>query len=152
MLLHNHDIIKCDKQRILHFIKYPTNLLINVYPCSLRNIVNIVFNRFTSSDAYGRYLRTKNGQWLACIEGILPKGPYLLCVSMAGSALLTGYPRYVFNLITIVVNKNLLPDRYKPITLSCNHFSKTFHQLPLISLGPFYRQILAKPASELWHE
>ena len=28
------------------------------------------------------------------IEGILPKGPYLPCVSMAGKALLAGYPRY----------------------------------------------------------
>ena len=30
------------------------------------------------------------------IEGILPKGPYLQCVSMAGWALLAGYPRYVW--------------------------------------------------------
>ena len=28
------------------------------------------------------------------IEGFLPKGPYLPCVSMAGRALLAGYPRY----------------------------------------------------------
>ena len=28
------------------------------------------------------------------IEGILPKGPYLPCVSMAGRALLAGYPQY----------------------------------------------------------
>ena len=27
-------------------------------------------------------------------EGILPKGPYLPCVSMAGRALLAGYPQY----------------------------------------------------------
>ena len=31
--------------------------------------------------------------WLH-IEGILPKWPHLPCVSMAGKALLTGYPRY----------------------------------------------------------
>ena len=30
----------------------------------------------------------------AYIEGILPKGPYLPCVSMADRALLAGYPRY----------------------------------------------------------
>ena len=29
------------------------------------------------------------------IEGILPKGPYLSCVSMAARALLAGYPRYL---------------------------------------------------------
>ena len=29
------------------------------------------------------------------IEGILPKGPYLPCVSMAGGALLAGYPGYM---------------------------------------------------------
>ena len=28
------------------------------------------------------------------IEGILPKGPFLSCVSMAGTALLAGYHRY----------------------------------------------------------
>ena len=28
-------------------------------------------------------------------EGILPKGPYLPCVSMAGRALLAGYPRII---------------------------------------------------------
>ena len=30
---------------------------------------------------------------LSLIDGILPKGPYLPCVSMAGRALLAGYPR-----------------------------------------------------------
>ena len=30
------------------------------------------------------------------IESILPKGPYLPCISMAGRALLAGYHRYVF--------------------------------------------------------
>ena len=29
------------------------------------------------------------------VEGILPKGPYLPCVSMAGRALLAGYPRCI---------------------------------------------------------
>ena len=29
------------------------------------------------------------------IKGILPKGPYLPCISMAGRALLAGYPRYL---------------------------------------------------------
>ena len=33
------------------------------------------------------------------IEGILPKGPYLPCVSMAGRALLAGYHRYMLVLI-----------------------------------------------------
>ena len=31
------------------------------------------------------------------IEGILPKGPYLPCVSMASRAILAGHPRYMFN-------------------------------------------------------
>ena len=33
------------------------------------------------------------------LEGILPKGLYLPCVSMAGMALLAGYPRIVVYLI-----------------------------------------------------
>ena len=32
--------------------------------------------------------------WNAHIEGILPKGPYLPCVSMAGRAILAGYHLY----------------------------------------------------------
>ena len=32
--------------------------------------------------------------WLH-IDGILPKGPYLPCIGMAGKALLAGYPRYM---------------------------------------------------------
>ena len=35
------------------------------------------------------------------IEGILPKGPYLPCVSMAGRALLTGYPRHLVALLAL---------------------------------------------------
>ena len=38
------------------------------------------------------------------IEGILPKGPYLPCVSMAGGALLAGYPR---NGMSMVVSKQI---------------------------------------------
>ena len=36
------------------------------------------------------------------IEGILPKGPYLPCVSMAGRALLVGYPRH-----SLLVNRHV---------------------------------------------
>ena len=35
------------------------------------------------------------------IEGILPKGPYLPCVSMAGRALLAGYHRYCWSYIAL---------------------------------------------------
>ena len=38
---------------------------------------------------------TVSNQRIAEIEGILPKGPYLPCVSMAGRALLAGYPRNI---------------------------------------------------------
>ena len=34
-------------------------------------------------------------KWSGDIEGVLPKGPYLPCVSMAGRALLAGYYRYM---------------------------------------------------------
>ena len=46
----------------------------------------------------------------AYIEGILPKGPYLPCVSMAGRALLAGYPRYALgNWVIIGSDYGLLP-------------------------------------------
>ena len=34
-------------------------------------------------------------KYIVHIEGILPKGPYVPCVSMAGRALLAGYHRYI---------------------------------------------------------
>ena len=39
------------------------------------------------------YICFDNDYWY--IEGILPKGPYLPCVSMAGRSLLAGWPRYI---------------------------------------------------------
>ena len=36
-------------------------------------------------------------------DGILPKGPYLPCVSMTGRALLAGYPRFRVNYISASV-------------------------------------------------
>ena len=38
------------------------------------------------------------------IEGILPKGSYLPCGSMAGRALLAGYPRYVSDQYSLYAN------------------------------------------------
>ena len=43
---------------------------------------------------------------LAQFEGILPKGPYLPCVSMAGRALLAGYHR-IINIIKLVTYRHL---------------------------------------------
>ena len=37
---------------------------------------------------------TLYARWYPYIEGILPKGPYLPCVSIAGRALLAGYHRH----------------------------------------------------------
>ena len=37
-----------------------------------------------------------------CIECVLPKGPYLPCVSMADRALLAGCPRYIYVYIYII--------------------------------------------------
>ena len=44
-----------------------------------------------------KYISELGLRWLRQwhFEGILPKGPYLPCVSMAGRALLAGYPRFV---------------------------------------------------------
>ena len=47
--------------------------------------------RFTSHTSFcNKYVHTY-------IYGILPKGPYLPCVSMAGWALLAGYQRYILS-------------------------------------------------------
>ena len=46
------------------------------------------------------------------IEGFLPKGPYLPCVSMAGMAYLAGYHRYWYNCRSNFVTCSLLVTRY----------------------------------------
>ena len=69
------------------------------------------------------------------IEGILPKGPYLPCVSMAGRALLAGYPRYVLALWTNPLNSSRLGDVYGSVNYaiigSTNGVSPcpTYHKL-----------------------
>ena len=55
------------------------------------------------------------------IEGILPKGPYLPCVSMAGRALLAGYHRYKYICRSNFVTCPLLVKRY-------SYFSKYLAQ------------------------
>ena len=67
------------------------------------------------------------------IEGILPKGPYLPCVSMAGRALLAGYPRHTHSEWIILERKfswsasrKLLLWQFRPnYILDCH-----FHYLP----------------------
>ena len=55
--------------------------------CSTGKTVNYNWQKFvTSSRPKGIYIY---------IEDILPKGPYLPCVSMAARALLAGYHRYI---------------------------------------------------------
>ena len=49
------------------------------------------------------------------IEGILPKGPYLPCVSMAGRALLAGYHRYTVQCRYNAVNFLSNPHKIHPI-------------------------------------
>ena len=45
------------------------------------------------------FLRLSCQKGPTCHAGILPKGPYLPCLSMAVRALLAGYPRYVQNVM-----------------------------------------------------
>ena len=42
------------------------------------------------------------------IEGTIPKGPYLSCVSVAGRALLAGYPRYDITNIQVFIKQPTL--------------------------------------------
>ena len=51
-------------------------------------------------------------------EGILPKGPYLPCVSMAGRVLLAGYPRFVFRIVRSLWNLTDTSAALVPIFLS----------------------------------
>ena len=53
------------------------------------------------------------------IEGVLPKGPYLPCVSMTVRALLAGYPRHIVSL-----------------QMACDHIPHTLLQIGLRSFRP----------------
>ena len=52
---------------------------------------NSSWNRYWLTNPYGIFI----SYGILHIDGILPKGPYLPCVSMAGRALLAGYHRYM---------------------------------------------------------
>ena len=67
--------------------------------CCCPRTVGISNVNFTNKkiDIWGQCIHVSQYlQWerSAHIEGILPKGPYLPCVSMTGRALFAGYPRY----------------------------------------------------------
>ena len=69
------------------------------------------------------YLTPPNDKPLLYIEGILPKGLYLPCVSMAGRAFLAGYHRYThtyariyLNTVIIVPADGLAPSGAPPIS------------------------------------
>ena len=49
----------------------------------------------------------------AYIEGILPKGPYLPCLSMAGKALLAGYHQYTRQICDVSKNIALVQQLHK---------------------------------------
>ena len=74
-----------------------------------------------------------SNQIMGYIEGILPKGPYLPCVSMAGRALLAGYHRYVPNETHRTQWKRCCGDTHK-ILLQCSciilSYYKAISKLP----------------------
>ena len=58
-------------------------------------------------------------------EGILPKGPYLPCVSMAGRALLAGYHRFLYSNCTV---HDSLYDNMEMVPFDILHWSTGPHQ------------------------
>ena len=65
---------------------------------------------------------------LTYIEGILPKGPYLPCVSMAGRALLAGYHRYLPHISFLYLNLNTHANGYN-IVVKCAQKDDVFRKL-----------------------
>ena len=83
-------IRKCIHYKVWDESTYHTLLgmwLLTMYPCWQKGAParNELLLSLTPADTY----------WYLYIEGILPKGSYLPCVSMAGRALLAGYHRYM---------------------------------------------------------
>ena len=74
------------------------------------------------------------------IEGILPKGSYRPCVSMAGRALLTGYPQYVVCEVSPLLIKYDAP-------FSTNHLRSCHLWHFAISRDPSARQLDALKVS-----
>ena len=73
------------------------------------------------------------------IEGILPKGPYLPCVSMAGRALLAGYPRchvYACTQVHFMDNTFILRNTTPTKCTNCKteeiHFPRFINSAPFI--------------------
>ena len=62
-------------------------------------------------------------------EGILPTGPYLPCVSMAGRALLAGYHWFIYHFFSVVganANMNLLKVMWTPWVILMNDLRPSY--------------------------
>ena len=109
--------LSCASDGFVEGILSPTQLL-----CFRTDGVTTVVCRYVSfmeimkiliQPIHGREIRKdsfkqQKGNAHLHIEGILPKGPYLLCVSMAGRTLLAGYHRYLDCMWVAFVAGNLL--------------------------------------------
>ena len=74
------------------------------------------------------------------IEGILPKGPYLPCVSMAGRALLTGYHRCVAQCDPCLTARSALW-----LLMAAWHLQPPWWCMPIIVYGECHNVILERP-------
>ena len=97
----NH--IHCFLWDVINFNGVSTNLPLNLEHARVIGLHHLYVYTYLSmvlSQCWFRYFPSvkeshgSSSSVMFYIEGILPKGPYLPCVSMAGRALLAGYHRY----------------------------------------------------------
>ena len=103
-LSHSNTQWLCYMIKIRKYSKVNSILKWSLFKNTLHLCYEISIRFCTNVSAVGRYsltytcvsfpLSTVIGRHRTYIEGILPKGPYLPCVSMAGRALLAGYHRH----------------------------------------------------------
>ena len=100
------------------YIFISCSLTANIIFCTFHAINYIKWSKYklcSHVDYISRSLHFQGNMTITCVisqyEGILPKGPYLPCVSMAGTALLAGYHQIIQECIVckFVAHLELLP-------------------------------------------
>ena len=76
------------------------------------------------------------------IEGILPKGPYLPCVSMAGRALFAGFPRYVNSMVSAILLCGATILWWHASHSARGQYATIFHSLAITACAKFYLDLI----------
>ena len=108
------------------------------------------YNRHRIAHTRGECFLSFQSTVIAVIEGILPKGPYLPCVSMAGRALSAGYHRYNTAQFVMILHEALWWQQQNFQTQNRHPIPRSHGWVMGCLLGEFWRKRLCYNGTTLY--